>query len=296
MVGPPIPTFIWVYLGVALLIFAGALAYRRRVLSRPVPYRAPQLLPQPAAYLNNGERTAVYTSLAALRCADAIGLTPGRRLTAHRPLPAPATSLDHAIYEAAERGVPLQELRDDPAVQAAVADLKGELERAGLLLDPRTRWKARRGAWLLLALLAAGVVRFATGSGAGVPVGYLGGAILAVVAMHLYLIARIPRRSRAGDMALAELYRGNRYLAPARRPAFDVYGPRAAGMAVALYGTAALWTLDRAMAEEAGIEGAALSTGPTGAPGASSSCGGGSGGCGGGGGGGGCGGGGGGGG
>lgn len=265
-----IPTFIWAYLGTAMVIFAGALAHRRRLFSGPptLGIPDPHVDPQQAAYLGNGERPAVYASLAGLRCAGAVGLAADRTLTVTGPLPVGATALDRAVYDAAERGLPQQALRADPPVQEAVAELKEELEQAGLLLDPPSRRAARRGAWLLLALLAIGAARFGTGLGKDAPVGYLGVAVLAVLAGHLFLIIRIPRRTAAGDAALVRLHRSHRYLAPRQRPAFDTYGPPAAGMAVALFGTEALWTLDPAMAEEAAIEHGSLNTGPTGTVGA----------------------------
>ena len=187
------------------------------------------------------------------------------------------------MYDAAERGLPQRALRADPLVRKAVAQLKEGLQRAGLMLAPASRRAARRGAWLLFVLLAIGVARLATGLGRGAPVGYLFIAIVAVLVGHLYLIARIPRRTAIGDAALTRLHRSHRHLAPRQRPAFETYGPPAAGMAVALFGIEALRTLDPTMAEEAAIEQATLYTGPTGAVGSDgASYGGSGGGCGGG--------------
>lgn len=127
--------FLWAYLAAGALLVVGALVHRQRLLSGPRT-GVDDIDPQQAAYLNNGERTAVYASLAGLRCADAVGLTPAGRLTVTGPLPTPATVLDRAIYAAAEAGRPQQALRADPALQEAVAGLKLGLEQAGMLLDP----------------------------------------------------------------------------------------------------------------------------------------------------------------
>ncbi|WP_329102095.1 TIGR04222 domain-containing membrane protein [Micromonospora sp. NBC_01699] len=290
-----VPLFIWYYLGTAAVIVVVALLHRRRVLDQPPGLRLTDLTPAQAAYLDSGERLAVYSSLAALRRADAVGVTADRRLTATGPLPPDASRLDQAVYAAAESGLSQQWLRADPAVLAAVAELKRGLEQANLLLGREVRRSARRGSWLLLGLVALGAARLGIGLGRGAPVDYLWVALALVGIAYLVLIARIPRRSLAADAMLVQLRRGHRHLAPAMKPDLAKQDAGLVAMAVALYGVSVMSTLDPAMAQEARDEHESTYTGSTGAIGSDfgsgdsgSSDSGSGGGCGGGGGGGGC--------
>ena len=263
-----VPLFIWYYLGVAAIVFVGALLHRRRVLDQPSGLPLSEISPAQAGYLDSGERLAVYSSLAALRRADAVGVTADRRLTTTGPLPPEPTRLDTAVYAAAGSGLSQQWLRADPAVQAAVTELKQGLERAGLLLSPEVRRSARRGAWLMLALLAVGVARLAIGLGQGAPVGYLSAALSLVLIAYLVLIARLPRLSLAADAILAQLRRGHRQLAPPVKPDLRSQDRHTVAMVVALYGMGAMSTLDPVMAQEAHDETEPTDTGPTGDVGA----------------------------
>ncbi|MDG4786204.1 hypothetical protein O7626_09740 [Micromonospora sp. WMMD1102] len=73
---------------------------------------------------------------------------------------------------------------------------------------------------------------------------------------------------RSALLLLAQLRRSHDHLSPRHRPALATYGPAAAAMAVALFGTEVLGELDQEMAAEAYVEHRAVDTGPTGAPGA----------------------------
>jgi uncharacterized protein (TIGR04222 family) len=264
---PTIPAFIWFYLGTAAVIVVVALLHRRRVLDQPPGLRLIEITPAQAAYLDSGERLAVYSSLAALRRVDAIAVTADRRLTTTGPLPPWASRLDEAVYAAAESGLSQQWLRADPAVLAAVADVKRGLERANLLLGREIRRSARRGSWLLLALVAVGAARLGIGLGRGAPVDYLWTALALVVIAYLVLIARIPRRSLAADAMLVQLRRGHRHLAPAAKPDLGTADPGLVAMAVALYGVSVMSTLDPEMAQEARDEHESTYTGSSGAVG-----------------------------
>ncbi|MBF9132954.1 TIGR04222 domain-containing membrane protein, partial [Plantactinospora sp. S1510] len=262
-----IPTFVLAYLGTAAAVFVGALVHRRRVLEQPPRLGLKDLHPQQVGYLHLGERLAVYASLAGLRAAGAVRMNRDKRtLRVDRPLPAAATALDRAVYAAATDGVAQQALRADPRVVGAVGEVRDELERAGLLLGPEARRKARRGAWLLLALLAVGVVRISFGTSDGRLVGYLGGSVLLTLVGFHVLVARIPRRSRAADAMLDQLRRTHRHLDADHRPALATYGP-AAATAVALFGTVVLGYLDKDMGHEAYVEHEDVYTGSTGTAG-----------------------------
>lgn len=265
-----VPLFIWYYLGTAAIVFVGALVHRRRVLNQPSELRLSEITPAQAGYLDSGERLAVYSSLAALRRVDAVGVTADRRLTVTGPLPAGASRLDKAVYAAAGTGLSQQWLRADPAVQAAVAELRQGLERAGLLLGREVRRSARGGAWLMLGLLAVGAARLGIGIGQDTPVGYLWLALALVGAAYLTLIARIPRRSLTASAILVQLRRSNRKLAPAAKPDLRGQDPDTVAMAVALYGVTVISTLDPEMAREAEDEHRPTYSGTTGDGGATS--------------------------
>ncbi|MFC6020033.1 TIGR04222 domain-containing membrane protein [Plantactinospora solaniradicis] len=263
-----IPTFVLAYLGTAAAVFVGALLHRRHVLEQPPRLGLEDLNPQQIGYLHLGERLAVYSSLAGLRAAEAVRMNRDKRtLRASRSLPAVATTLDRAVYAAATEGVAQQALRADPRVVEAVGEVRSEVERAGLLLGPEVRRKARRGAWLMLALLAVGVIRISFGTSDGRLVGYLGGSVLLTLVGFYVLVARIPRRGRAADAMLDQLRRTHRHLGVDHRPALRTYGPTAAGMAVALFGTGVLGYLDRNMGHEAYVEHEDIYTGSTGTAG-----------------------------
>lgn len=96
-------------------------------------------------------------------------------------------------------------------------------------------------------------------------------------------LLRVNRLTRAGRRLLAAQQEGLAYLEPARRPAFETYGPAAVAMSVALFGTGALWALDAGYSSSVELAGSSAAAG---GGGSGSTCGGSS--CGDGGGGGGC--------
>ncbi|MGX7674761.1 TIGR04222 domain-containing membrane protein [Plantactinospora sp. DSM 117369] len=260
-----IPMLVWAYLGVAAAVFVGAWVYRRKVVNGPVGLGAGELKPEQVGYLQSGERLAVYASLAGLRCAGVVRLSHKRkRLRAYGSLPAGATPLDRAVYAAAATRVPQQQLRADPGVVEAVDLLREELERMRLLLPPRVRRAARRGVWTMLVLVAVGSARLAVAASNGRPAGYLAVALTLAIVGYLVLVARIPRRSLVADRMMDELTRTYAHLHPDQRPALTTYGPTAAGMGVALFGTRLLRQLDRDMGVEAHIEHRGTEAAPSG--------------------------------
>ena len=65
--GIPGPTFLWLFLGAALLVLVGTLLRRRRLFAGPTSVRVDTLAPAHVAYLSEGPQRAVHTSLAWLR-------------------------------------------------------------------------------------------------------------------------------------------------------------------------------------------------------------------------------------
>ncbi|MEV4630842.1 TIGR04222 domain-containing membrane protein [Micromonospora sp. NPDC049523] len=258
-----VPLFTWYYLAAAAVILVGALLHRRRALSQSPGLRLTDITPAQAAYLDSGERLTVYSSLAALRRVDAVGVTADRRLIVTGSLPPDASRLDRAVYAAAESGLSQQWLRADPEVLAAVAEVKRSLEQANLLLGRDVRQSARRGSWLLLGLLAFGVARLGIGLGRGVPVDHLWVALLLVTLAYLLLVSQIPRRSRAAKAMLVQLRRSHRHLVTSASPDLATQDTHTVAMAVALFGMSLMSTLDPEMAQVAQDDHRSASAGGT---------------------------------
>ncbi|MFG2100279.1 TIGR04222 domain-containing membrane protein [Micromonospora echinaurantiaca] len=275
--GIPGPTFLRFYLAAAVLVVVLGAIHRARVLAGSREPGYDQLSPEQAAYLNGGAALAVPATLGALRGAGSVGVGPGRRLVTTGPMPAGATPLAQAVYNAAARRTRVADLRRNGWVASALTQLGADLEQRGLALSSGRRESARRGAMALLLLLAVGVFRLFDGLSGDKPVGYLLLTLVGIVVAFLILV-RAPYRTRAGRAALRTLRQRHVHLAPASSPAYATYGATGAAMGVALFGTAALWAMDPGFAEQAEIQRQALgSSGGTGGCGGSSSgCGGGS--------------------
>ncbi len=281
--------FLLVYVGAAAVFLVVAVVARLSV-TRSNQGAAPGRLPTPAevAFLLGGRAQAAYSSLASLRTAAVIGVGAERGLTVTGPVPAGANRLDLAVYAAAQRDVRARDLPDHGEVQSAVAEIRDTVERAGWLPESSIRTRARLGAFLLLGLTAFGVVRIVAGAMNERNVGYLIALCVITLALGLSLL-RVPRLTRSGRRAVKETQARNLHLAPAHAPSWKTYGRDSAAMAVALYGTAALWVADPGFAAEADVRRMATSGGASGSSGGDGGGGGGGdGGCGGGDGGGGC--------
>ncbi|WBB67432.1 TIGR04222 domain-containing membrane protein [Micromonospora sp. WMMD812] len=276
--GIPGPTFLRIYLAVAVVVVVAALVHRFRLFAGPPDAGRDPLGPQQAAYLNGGAPLAVHASVGGLRGNGAIGVGPDHRLTATGPLPAGVTPLDQAVHHAAGQRARVRELREDQWVAAALHQLGEGLEQRGLILPAQQRAAARLGAAAVIALLILGGLRAFVGLSNGRPVGYLFLSLVALFVALLFL-GRVPRVTRAGRRAMRDLRRQHTHLAPASSPAYATYGAAGAAMGVALFGTASLWALDPAFAAEAEIQRQNLSGGGGGgSDGGGSSCGGGGGG------------------
>jgi uncharacterized protein (TIGR04222 family) len=281
--GIPGPTFLIIYLVVAVAVAVLATLHRRALSAGSATPRSGELTPQQAAYLNGGERLAVYTALGGLRAAGAIGTADDKTLVQMSAMPAGATPLDTAVYNAAGNRIPAASLPRDPWVVAAVDRLREDLEAAGLATTAAQRRTVRLWGVAGLGLLAVGVLRLIAGIANDRPVGFLVLALIAVGVLSLFLLIRLRKETRTGRAALEDLRSRHAYLAPDNSPSYATYGVSGAAMGVALYGTPTLFAMDPAFAAEADIQRvAAGSSGSGGSGGYTPSSGGGS--CGGGGG------------
>ena len=271
--GIPSRTFLIIYLLATVVLIVGVLIFRLRTLTGRSAPPADQLGPQQIAYLTGGEDRAVWSSVSCLRSQGVLGVGPGGELTADGPLSTGATPLDQAVHYAASQRCSARQLRRTEWVTRALDQLRDGLSRHDLLVTPERRAALRLGALLLAAMVALGVARIVAGIANDRPVWYLVFIVGALAVLTTVLFVRVPRRTRAADAALRSLRQRNRHLAPASNPAYAVYGATGAAMAVALYGTASLWALDPAFAQQAEIQREAV-TGGGGTVGGS--CGGGS--------------------
>lgn len=240
----------------------GAFLHRHRLLDGPARKGAADLHPQQVAYLQGGPELAVYSALAALRCAGAVGVStspaaagkpPERRLVATGPAPDGATALERVVHDAASAAIRTGAVGDDPGVAAELARVEGELEGAGLRPGPQTHSALATARHLLTAVLVLGVVRFLAGVANSKPIAILLLTALALGAVIAVLWRWRPRRTRAGDKVLDALRGDHPHLAPDHNPAWSVYGPAGAALAVGLYGSNALWVADPGFAAEAAI-------------------------------------------
>jgi uncharacterized protein (TIGR04222 family) len=277
------PDFLRIYLGAAVVFLAYAVVARLSV-TRSSSAAMPGRLPTPAevALLLGGRSQAAFSSLARLRVAGVIGVGTKRSLMVTGPVPSTADRLDRAVYSAAQRDVRARDLSDDSQVQSAVAEINDSVAHAGWLLDPSVRTRARLGAHLLLGLTTFGVVRIVAGVMNERDVFFLIALCVITFVIGLSLL-RVPRMTRSGRQAVKETQARNLHLSPAQAPSWTTYGMDSAAMAVALYGTAALWVADPAFAAEAEVRRQATSAGYSSGSSGGDAGGGGGGGCGGGG-------------
>lgn len=247
------PQFVLIFLG--LLVAGTLLAVVLRVSVTRSRSESPGRLPTPAeaALLTEGRDRAVYAAAAGLRAAGAIGTGDRRRLTVTGPLPADASRLDGAVYEAARRGMPLGAMSADPLVASALTEAQASAERAGWLLEAGQVRRARLGGILLLGLVLLGAARIVAGLDNDRPIVFISVLTGAALVVAVVFLTTVPRLSRSGRAALAELRSRSAHLRPALAPSWNTYGANGAALGVAIYGAAALWAADPAFAAISGL-------------------------------------------
>jgi uncharacterized protein (TIGR04222 family) len=280
------PAFLFQFLVAAVILLVAALVHRRFLLAGQRDVRASQIRPEWAAYLNGGSRLAIYSALGSLRGSEAIEMSRDGGLAAPGRLPAGASPLDQAVYNAAAKGIRPRELATDQWVARAIGQLREELVQAGLSPSRYQRRAALLVPVLMLGLLGVGLARLWAGIAADKPVLLLILVVLLHTVATLILLFSVPRRTRAARKALGTLRATHTHLSPASSPAYSTYGATGAAMGVALFGGASLWALDPGFAGSAEVQrnvGASGAGGGGGCGGSSSGDGSGGGGCGGGG-------------
>jgi uncharacterized protein (TIGR04222 family) len=271
------------YLATFAILVVVAASIRRLAMA---PARArPRRPPSPAevAMLAGDPARVVLSSVAALRVSGALGVDATGALSTGS-LPAAASRLDRAVYEATLRGVRgVGALRRDPHVTDAIASTATSATTASWLLTRGERWLARSGMVPLLALLVVGITLDARNTVPDVG-GNLDGCLYLATGFAMLWYPKVGQVSRRGTRAVERLRQEYRHLRPETSPAWTTYGPEAAAMAVALWGASALWAFDASFAMAAGAPRQGGQRGSDGGAGCGGSgdgdCGGGCGGCG----------------
>lgn len=248
--------FLFVYAGlVAMLALAALSTWRLSQPPRPVATQ-PELTDVELGALNGGPRLAVITAATELRRSCVMHTREGT-LVANGPLANGAGELECELFVAVRRGsgTPAPLLLRNAAESATVDRLITNLERAGLRLEAGGRMKldtARCCAIVLAVAGAAGLAAIASTSDPGpnaldltaghglTPLG----ATAALTIATLVLAGWARRRSHGPSIA------GRRLLKAVRRERASelrVAGGRPA-LAVAIFGSAALWQIDPAYA------------------------------------------------
>jgi uncharacterized protein (TIGR04222 family) len=274
--GIPGPTFLAYFIGATVAVAVLSAIHRKILFRGDRTARVDDLGAQQVAYLNGGDRLAVYAALGGMRAAGLIGTGPGHTLVQTGPLPGGVTPLDAAIHNAAGRQVRSRAVLEDQWVRSALDQLRDALERRGLVVGKAAVRTARMWGLAAGALVVIGVLRLIAGTQNDKPVGLLI-PVLVVAVIVLILVARRGTRvaTAAATKGMRDVRQRHEHLAPASSPAYATYGASGAAMGVALFGASTLYTMDPAFAADAEIQRIAASGGGTGASsacGSSSSC------------------------
>ncbi|MBW0103745.1 TIGR04222 domain-containing membrane protein [Pseudonocardia sp. KRD291] len=245
--------FLFVYAVIALVTLGAALRVRHTLRAGP-PSRGDDLdrRPEYVAYLNGGPDLAVYAALSAMHVDGSITTADkaAGMVRAGGPVPTHGSRLQRAVHAATTRLTLRRGLSHAAGVVRELEEIGDRLVRSGLLLSDPARRRYRGTAFWLLWVLALGFVRMLAGISNGRPVGYLVAAMLLVLGAFLVLVRQVPRRTVAGDGALAEQRTRHAALSPSMRPDWVAVGAGAAALSVGVFGVGALYAAQPAFAEE----------------------------------------------
>jgi uncharacterized protein (TIGR04222 family) len=245
--------FLMIYVLLAVVVLVVAVRIRRSLRAgRAVSADGLQSRPEDVAYLNGGPELAVYAALSGMHVDGSIATSgPSATGIVHAVgVPRQASALQNAIHSAAARPVPRRTLSSEPGVASALAEIRDRLERAGQILTEEQRRSYRRPGFLLLALLAFGVVRLFAGLSNGRPVGFLVFALLVTAVVSVMLLVRVPYRTNAGNVAMEAQRSRHTALSPSMRPDWGAVGAGGAALSVGVFGVGALLAAEPAFAEE----------------------------------------------
>ena len=239
------PTFLLIlFAAFVLAIIVSVQLHRGLARGRMAPR---DLHPYEVAYLVGRGDRAVAASLASLRSGgaiEAVGLGELRILGDPRM---PLHQLDLAVLHAIGQGMSTH-VRTVPlhsAVRFQLDVIRARLEADGLTTNAQQRRRERlAGTVPLLAVLLLGGARLIAGISAGKPVGNLVFLLVFTAIATLVSLLAAATVTRAGFAAVRDSRLRNGVLSPSMSPSWATYGPSAAGLGVALFGAAALVSLD----------------------------------------------------
>lgn len=209
------------------------------------------------AYLAGGPARAVTAALSQLRAAGFVD-------AAARPTPRPASGLDR--FDAVVLGAcarhrvrTVAALLRDREVRAATRELSDELERRCLIDTRAARWALRAPQLVVIVGVGAGLVAAHgswTSATAGTPAVFSLLPLVLVVVVAAAVVRRIPIAATARvRRLLAQARTDQAHLDPRMSPSFVTYGPRAAGLAVAVFGAGSVAGVDPSFAAACGVLG-----------------------------------------
>jgi uncharacterized protein (TIGR04222 family) len=256
------PSFLGIFVLALVAALVLSLVFRRAaVRGRPAQR---ELHPYEAAYLVGGRARVIAAALAALFSAKVINAVGGGRLQIIAEPRMTLSPLDDAIVRAIGQGMNtnVRTLPLHPGVRQALDDLEDGLVQAGLATGPGERARARFAALPLALLFAVGAARVWAGVQNGKPVTLIVFAMIMVGLVWLGLVITTPQLTGSGQKALRAARIRSRVLSPSMSPSWATYGPTGAALGVALFGGAALYSLDPAFAQASEMQrGLGLSSG-----------------------------------
>ena len=204
--------------------------------------------PTAIAYLRGGPWAATQTALATMASRGQLVTGPPGRIQRTGPNPPLGHTLERALYSDLYAKVGAREASIQPSVSRALQDIRTGLERDGFL---RPKWRR-----VVLPVVLLGMSPLVVGWLAN-RVGLTGPAPVLVLLAFVTLAGWfIPRRTAAGARALRAARRRYAHLAKivdSGTGSGSGYPPEMVGIAVALFGNAALHTLLPRIAADAGL-------------------------------------------
>lgn len=246
------PLFLGLYAAACVATAIGVWLRRRRLLgARDAPVPSTGAGVYELAMLNGGPALAITIATSKLHRRGALVADRAKLRAAGRPRDGdePLADLDHEVYDVIERtpGIRRTNLERKVAGGPSVRALESTLTDAGLLLDEQARSRVNRSWLAFVPVVALGAARLVAG---GQSDDHL--AILVVAVCAVALVAVLVARDRPHATALG------RELLERRRGASAKLAHMPIGteipLAVALYGTGALWVADPGLASRLGIE------------------------------------------
>ncbi|MET7423714.1 TIGR04222 domain-containing membrane protein [Dactylosporangium sp. NPDC005555] len=248
------PVFLWLFHAAGVLAVGVALLWRwwrTRALRRP---HTEGLTAEHLAALRADRAGVISTGLAALRARGAVEAAAGvvTRSAAFgggEALPAEATPLERALFEAVRTPRQASGLHRDTTVRPALEAIEADLRRRGLHADRGLDLRLSIVAGVPLgALLVLGAVRAVAGLINDRPIGLLIFSMIVYGSAMLLVVNLEAPRVRDTFGVWSGARREHQHLAPHLCPSWATYGPAGAAMSVALHGDTAIRAGDPAYA------------------------------------------------